>query len=87
MLAVAFALTPYLVRALGPARYDVWCVAEAVLAYFTLLDLGVAPCLVRSVARHHATHDPDEVNRIASTSFAVYLAAGAVAGLVGAPSC
>jgi O-antigen/teichoic acid export membrane protein len=84
-LAVAFALTPHLVRTFGPARYDVWCVAEAVLAYFTLLDLGIAPCLVRLVARHHARHDPQELNRTASTCLAVYLAAGAVALLVGVP--
>ena len=68
----------------GPARYDVWCVAEAVLAYFTLLDL-VAQCLVRLVARHHAQHDPHELNRTASTCLAVYLAAGAVALLLGVP--
>jgi O-antigen/teichoic acid export membrane protein len=84
-LAVAFALTPYLVRTLGPARYDVWCVAEAVLAYFTLLDLGVAQCLVRLVARHHTKQDLGELNRTASTCLVVYLAAGCVAVLVGAP--
>src|SRR5262245_35689353 len=84
-LAVAFALTPHLVRSLGPARYDVWCVAEAVLAYFTLLDLGVAQCLVRLVARHHATRDAADLNRTASTCLAVYLAAGGVALLIGVP--
>jgi O-antigen/teichoic acid export membrane protein len=84
-LAVSFLLTPYLIRALGPARYDVWCVAEAVLAYFTLLDMGVAACLVRSVARHHATGDRDAVNRTASASLAVFLAAGVVAVVVGVP--
>ncbi|MFO0849514.1 MAG: oligosaccharide flippase family protein [Gemmataceae bacterium] len=84
-LAVSFLLTPYLIRTLGPARYDVWCVAEAVLAYFTLLDMGVAVCLVRSVARHHATGDRDAVNRVASASLAVFLAAGAVAVVVGVP--
>ncbi len=84
-LAVAFALTPYLVRSLGPARYDVWCVAEAVLAYFTLLDLGVAQCLVRLVARHHAKHNLEELNRTASTCLTVYLAAGAIALTIGVP--
>lgn len=84
-LAVAFLLTPHLVRSLGPARYDVWCVAEAVLAYFTLLDLGIAQCLVRLVARHHARKNAGEINHTASTCLAVYLAAGGVALLVGAP--
>ena len=54
-LLVAFFLAPYLIRHLGDARYGVWCVVEAILAYFTLFDLGIAACLVRFVARHHAT--------------------------------
>jgi O-antigen/teichoic acid export membrane protein len=85
-LAVAFALTPHLVHSLGPARYDVWCVAEAVLAYFTLLDLGIAQCLIRLSARHHARNDLGELNRTASTCVAVYLVAGGIALLVGVPT-
>lgn len=85
VLAVSFFLTPYLITALGPARYDVWCVAESVLAYFTLLDMGVAACLTRYVARHHAAGDRDGLNRFASSCLAVFLAAGAAALLAGAP--
>jgi O-antigen/teichoic acid export membrane protein len=84
-LAVSFFLTPYLIGALGKPRYDVWCVVESVLAYFTLLDMGVAACLVRYVARHHASDDRDGLNRIASSCLAVFLAAGAVALAVGVP--
>lgn len=84
-LAVSFFLTPHLIADLGKPRYDVWCVVESVLAYFTLLDLGVAVCLVRFVARHRATADMDGLNRIASASLAVFLAAGAVAIAVGVP--
>ena len=63
-LAVTFLLTPYLIRSLGTARYDVWAVMEGVLAYLTLLDLGIAACLVRQVARSHATGDQAAVNRL-----------------------
>jgi O-antigen/teichoic acid export membrane protein len=82
-LAVSFFLTPYLIRSLGPARYDVWCSVEAVLAYFTLLDLGVAVCLVRYVAKHHEMAELQHLNRMASTSMAVFLVAGAVAFFLG----
>jgi O-antigen/teichoic acid export membrane protein len=84
-LAVSFFLTPYLIGALGKARYDVWCVVESVLAYFTLLDMGVAACLVRYVARHHAAADRDGLNRIASACLAVFLAAAAAALVLGVP--
>lgn len=84
-LAVSFFLTPYLIGSLGTARYDVWCVAESVLAYFTLLDMGIAACLVRYVARHHAAGDPTALNRMASSSLGLYLAAAVVALIVGVP--
>ena len=84
-LAVSFFLTPYLIGTLGTARYDVWCVAESVLAYFSLLDMGVAACLVRYVAKHHASADRDGLNRIASACLGVFLAAGVLSLVLGIP--
>src|SRR5437868_12345449 len=74
-LAVSFFLAPYLVRSLGDARFGVWCVVESILAYFTLFDLGIAACLVRFVAKHHATGGRGELNRIASSCFGLFLLA------------
>ncbi len=84
-LAVAFVLTPYLIDRLGKPRYGVWCVVESVLAYFTLLDMGVAACLVRYVARHNAAQNCDGLNRMASACLALFAAAGGVALVVGVP--
>lgn len=84
-LAVAFFLTPHLIRSLGSARYDIWCVVEAILAYFTLLDLGVGACLVRSVARYHAGKDSLARNKVASCSLAVFSAGGVIILAVGVP--
>ena len=84
-LAVSFFLTPYLIASLGKPQYDVWCVVESVLAYFTLLDLGVAACLVRAIAGHTSKPDAEHVNRIATCCLAVLIAAGAVAFAVGTP--
>ena len=84
-LAVAFFLTPFLIRHLGTARYDVWCMAEAVLAYFTLLDMGLAACLVRGVARHRAVEEHQVLNRMASTCLALFAAAGLIALMIGLP--
>jgi O-antigen/teichoic acid export membrane protein len=84
-LAVGFFLTPYLIQSLGKPRYDVWCVVESVLAYFTLLDLGLAACLVRAVARHSTTADTPALNRTSSACLAIFLAAAVVAVVAGAP--
>lgn len=85
ILAVGFFLTPYLISSLGKPRYDVWCVVESVLAYFTLLDLGLAACLVRAVARRHTTTESVALNRTASACLAVFLVAAVAALVVGAP--
>ncbi len=82
-LAVGFCTAPYLVRALGDARYGVWCVVESILAYFTLFDLGIAACLVRFVAKHHATDGRAELNRTVSASLALFLAAAGGVLVVG----
>ena len=74
-LAVGFFLAPYLIRGLGDARYGVWCVVESILAYFTLFDLGIAACLVRFVAKHHATGDRADLNRVVSASLGLFLLA------------
>jgi O-antigen/teichoic acid export membrane protein len=83
-LAVGFFLTPYLVRRLGDGPYGVWAFVESVLAYFTLFDLGIAACVVRFVARFHATGDRDELNRLVSTCLALFLGLGLMLFAVGA---
>src|SRR5262249_17747850 len=82
-LFVAFFLAPYLIRHLGDARYGVWCVVEAILAYFTLFDLGIAACLVRFVAKHHATGERTELNAIVSACLALFLGAAFCVLLIG----
>ena len=85
VLGVSFALTPHLIAALGKPRYGVWVVVEGVLAYFTLLDGGVAAGLVRVVARGAARREFDAVNTYASAALVVFLAAAAAALAVGTP--
>jgi len=84
-LAVAFFLAPYLLRRLGEARYGVWCMVEALLAYFTLLDLGLAACLVRYVARSHARTTQQELSRYAAAAFWLYCGAAGIVLLVSLP--
>lgn len=83
-LAVSFFLAPYLVRSLGDARYGVWCVVESILAYFTLLDLGIAACLVRFVAKYHAVGARAELNRIISSAVGLFTLAALVVTVLGA---
>jgi len=82
-LLVAFFLAPYLIRSLGDGRYGVWCVVEAILAYFTLFDLGIAACLVRFVARYHASGEMIELNKLVSACLGLFLAAALTVFVIG----
>jgi O-antigen/teichoic acid export membrane protein len=83
-MLVAFFLAPYLIRNLGDARYGVWCVVESILAYFTLFDLGIAACLVRFVARFHATGESADLNKLVSACLAVFVVAALCVLAIGA---
>ena len=82
-LAISFFLAPYLILGLGDARYGVWCVVESILAYFTLFDLGIASCLVRFVAKYHATDERTELNKVVSACLAIFSAAAVGALILG----
>ena len=83
-LCISFFLAPYLIRGLGDARYGVWCVVESILAYFTLFDLGIAACLVRYVARFHATEERAELNRLVSACLVIFTVAAVGVMVLGA---
>jgi O-antigen/teichoic acid export membrane protein len=78
-LGVAFYLAPVVVHALGPGLNGVWTLFAAVLAWLTLLDLGVAASLVRYTAKYRTVEDRDSLNRIFSTSLCIFAAAGSLA--------
>lgn len=82
-LLVSFFLSPYLIHHLGDAQMGVWIFVESLLAYFTLFDLGIASCVIRFVARSHASRNQHELNRLASSSLVLFLGLGLLALVIG----
>jgi O-antigen/teichoic acid export membrane protein len=78
--AVSIVLAPVVVRALGPDRYGVWALAESVLAYLLLFDLGVGSALVRFIPRHLARDDFAGLNRTFSACLVFFTIAAFGAG-------
>src|SRR5262249_25061089 len=81
-VVVTFHVCPILVHHLGRERYGLWEFVNSVLAYLTLLDLGVAASVVRYVARFDASGARDRLNRVFSPSLCLFAAAGGVALLL-----
>jgi O-antigen/teichoic acid export membrane protein len=74
----AFLLRPFVVGALGDARFGTWSLVGTLSGMLGLADLGVRPAVVHFVARHDARGEIDEVNRYVATAFAVFAAVGGV---------
>lgn len=67
-------LTPIIVESLGTEQYGIWAVIGSVLAFIGLLDLGIAPSVIRHSAEQRGRGAPEETNELASTALALYLA-------------
>ena len=70
--AIAFVLTPFMVRHLGDRDYGLWVTLFSLTGYFGLFDQGIRPSLVRYVSRDHAAGDRDGLARTISSAFALY---------------
>jgi O-antigen/teichoic acid export membrane protein len=77
-------LAPFLLAHLGPERFGLYQIARQLVAYFLLLNLGIAGSVVRFTSQAVAARDDARVNAVINSAMALYLGialAGLVAGL------
>ncbi len=74
-LGVGLFLTPYLLTHLGQERFGLWALANLLIGYLSLADMGIQSSLVRHIAHSQPDERPLEFSRIISTSFFFYLGA------------
>lgn len=77
-------LAPFLLGHLGPERFGLYQIARQLVAYFLLLNLGIAGSVVRFTSQAVAARDDARVNAVINSAMALYLGialAGLVAGL------
>ena len=78
-VVVGLVLLPYNLGHLGATDYGLWVLSASVARYVSFLDLGFGGGLVRFVAECRATGDHRRLSEIASTTFAAFAVASAVA--------
>ncbi len=64
-----FLITPFLLAALGDARYSIFVLAQAVVGYFRLATLGIPASLSRALSASLARSDEQDLNRQFSAAF------------------
>ena len=83
VLLTGLILTPFILKTAGEQTYGGWIVLVAIAGYSRLLYLGFGETICHYVAKHAADEDWDQLNRVASCTFAVYAASAAIALLAG----
>jgi O-antigen/teichoic acid export membrane protein len=79
---IQFMMMPFLVRNLGDTQYGIWVLILSFTGFLGLFDFGVSGSVVKYVAEFKAKKDDEELNRMCSSAFYIYVAAGIVVFLV-----
>jgi O-antigen/teichoic acid export membrane protein len=74
--------TPVVLHRLGTAAFGVYILAVTVGGLLALLDFGLTPALVTLLSRAWHQHELDESQRLIGTALTLYLAIGAIGGVV-----
>jgi len=79
---VQVVLVPLVIGAVGEREYGLWALAFSVLGFFTLLDFGLGPGVVKFVAQSRGSGAIDRRNRMISTILGLYLGLALLAALL-----
>jgi O-antigen/teichoic acid export membrane protein len=82
LLGATFWITPLIVHSLGERMYGVWTLIGAFMGYYGLLDFGLSSAAARYLSQSLGKGAPEEVNRVASTTFFLFCAISAAALLL-----
>jgi O-antigen/teichoic acid export membrane protein len=72
-MAVGFFLSPFILHRLGNVAYGVWVLAISVVAYLSLLDLGMQSSVLRFVSKGHTKGDHEGASDAISAALWVRL--------------
>lgn len=81
-ISIGFFMLPFLIHSLGDEHYGLWILVGSVIAFYNLIDFGMAGAMQRFLIRSMHGEDIDDVNIALSTSFILTSAIGIFSLLV-----
>lgn len=81
---VGFIYTPFMLRHLGQSEYGIYTIANSVIGYLSMLDLGFGNAMIRYTAKYRALKDKDSEYRMNGMFLVLYSCIGTLALLIGA---
>lgn len=82
-LGTWFFLTPFLLHNLGTTQYGLWALVGSLVAFGSLLDLGVGEAVVKYVSEFRAKDDDETAAQLISTALVLYLVLGLIVIVIG----
>jgi O-antigen/teichoic acid export membrane protein len=82
-IATSFALTPLILHVTGPTAFGLWVLIGSVVAYGSLLDLGIGGALTKYVAQYRALGQPAMARSAIRTAVRLYLVMGSIVAAIG----
>jgi O-antigen/teichoic acid export membrane protein len=77
---LSLAITPLMVKMLGPDAYGVRGLIISITGYFALLDLGLNGAGTKYLAEYHALNDKQLIKELLGTTLTTYVVAGLFGG-------
>ncbi len=71
---IGLVLTPFIIRSLGDSEYGLYVLIGSVIAYLSLMDLGLNNTIIRFVAKYRAEKDLSGERSFLGSIFLVYTA-------------
>ena len=84
---IGIVFTPFMLRILSDSEYGLYSIAASVIAYLSLLDLGLGNSMVRFNAKYRAQGDKEGEERINGMFFVMFAVLGAASLIIGAVLC
>jgi len=75
---LGLALVPIMIRYMGQSAYGLWASFGSVVGYFGLLELGGSTATVKYTAEYHATDNQEDLSKLISSVFVIFLGVGAL---------
>jgi O-antigen/teichoic acid export membrane protein len=72
-----FLLTPFLLHHLGTVDYGLWVLTGSVVAYGSLLNLGIGGAIIKYVAEYRARGESEQARSLIATALCLYTLLGA----------
>lgn len=80
-IIVGFFLMPFIVHRIGLTAFGILVLVNSLVGYMGILDVGLAPTLVKKSAEYLATGEKERLDNTVSTIFILYLLSGIIIGV------